>query len=65
MTLPQVQGIAKAHSVSAAQVALKWIVQQGRPLATAVARADYASADLDLWSWGNLTDHEMKTLNAV
>ena len=65
MSLPQVKAVAAAHSVSPAQVALKWIVQQGRPLATAVARADYIKEDLDLWSWGNLTDMEMKTLSAI
>ena len=65
MSLPQVQSIASSHNVSSAQVALKWIVQQGRPLATAVARADYAAEDLDLWSWGALTDAEMATLSAI
>lgn len=63
--IPEVTSIAKAHQVSAAQVALKWIVQQGRPLATAVARADYVKEDLDLWSWGNLTREEMAALSAV
>ena len=32
---------------------------------TAVARADYAAEDLDLWSWGALTDAEMATLSAI
>ena len=65
MHLPEVQAVAKSHSVSPAQVALKWLVQQGRPLATAVAREDYAREDLDLWSWGNLTAAEMQKLRAV
>jgi len=65
MSLPQVKSIAGAHGVSAAQVALKWIVQQGRPLATAVWVEDYMTEDLDLWAWGNLTDAEMATLTAV
>lgn len=65
MTIPEVQAIAASHNVSAAQVALKWIVQQGRPLATAVAKEEYAREDLDLWSWGNLSDDEMKTLAAI
>jgi diketogulonate reductase-like aldo/keto reductase len=60
-----VKSIAGAHGVSAAQVALKWIVQQGRPLATAVWVEDYMTEDLDLWAWGNLTDAEMATLTAV
>lgn len=32
MTLPSVQAAAKNHGVSAAQVALKWLVQRGHPL---------------------------------
>lgn len=65
MTVPEVIAIAKAHSVSAAQVGLKWIVQQGLPLTTAIWNRDYMTEDLDLWSWGNLTDVEMKTLSSV
>ena len=45
-------------------MALKWVVQQGRPLTTAVWRRDFMLADLDLWSWGNLTSREMSELSA-
>jgi len=62
LTLPEVQAVAMAHNVSAAQVALKWIVQQGHPLATAVWREDYMHQDLDLWSWGDLSAGEMALL---
>jgi diketogulonate reductase-like aldo/keto reductase len=48
MTQPQVLEIAAAHDVSAAQVGLKWIVQQGFPLATAVWKLEYMHQDLDL-----------------
>ena len=65
MTIPEVISIAAKHNVSTAQIALKWLVQQGRPLATAVAREDYDKEDLDLWSWGNLTSDEMATLSKV
>jgi len=65
MSIPQVQAIAASHNVSAAQIALKWIVQQGRPLATAVWREDYMKEDLDLWSWGSLTAEEMTTLTSI
>jgi 2,5-diketo-D-gluconate reductase A len=65
MTQPKVKSIAVSHGVSAAQVALKWLVQQGRPLATAVWVEDYMREDLDLWSWGNLTDTEMSILTAI
>eukprot|EP00937_MAST-01D_sp_MAST-1D-sp2_P004853 g4853.t1 len=65
MTIPEVVSIAAKHSVSTAQVALKWLAQQGRPIACASWRQDYMQEDLDLWSWGNLTDDEMDTLTAV
>lgn len=55
----------RTRSNPALAVALKFLVQNGRPLATAVAREDYAKEDLDLWSWGNLTDAEMKELQAI
>ena len=58
-----VVSLAKDEIVS--EVGLKWIVQQGLPLATAVWRADYMKEDLDLWSWGNLTASEMSALSAV
>jgi len=65
LSIPEVQAAAAAHGVSAAQVALKWIVQQGHPLATAVWRKDYVLQDLDLWSWGDLSAEEMAALTAV
>lgn len=65
MTVPEVIAIAATHKVTAAQVGLKWVVQQGLPLATAVWELGYMREDLDLWSWGNLTAAEMKTLAAV
>merc|ERR1711935_876813 len=65
MTIPLVQQVAATHNVSAAQIGLKWIVQQGLPLATAVWKLDYMNEDLDLWSWGNLSAKEMTQLSAV
>ena len=65
MTIPEVVRIASKHDVSPAQVALKWIAQQGRPIACASWQKDYMEEDLDIWSWGNLTDDEMRTLTAV
>lgn len=64
MDIPEVISIGQAHSVSPAQVALKWIVQQQRPLACANWRKDYMLEDIDLWSF-TLTDDEMDTLTAV
>jgi diketogulonate reductase-like aldo/keto reductase len=65
MTLPDVIQIAGVHNVSSAQIGLKWVVQQGYPLATAIWNLPYMQEDLDLWSWGNLSDAEMKTLSQI
>lgn len=65
MTQAEVLSIAAAHGVGPAQIGLKWIVQQGFPLTTAVWDLKYMRQDLDLWSWGNLTEAEMGTLSAV
>eukprot|EP01062_Namystynia_karyoxenos_P000822 TRINITY_DN10298_c0_g3_i1.p1 TRINITY_DN10298_c0_g3~~TRINITY_DN10298_c0_g3_i1.p1 ORF type:complete len:324 (+),score=125.07 TRINITY_DN10298_c0_g3_i1:106-972(+) len=65
MKVAEVQAVAAAHNVSAAQIGLKWVVQQGVPLATAAWKQDYMREDLDLWSWGNLTAAEMEKLSAV
>ena len=65
LSVPEVQAVAATHNVSAAQVALKWIVQRGHPLATSVWNPEYMAEDLDLWSWGDLCDAEMSTLDSV
>ena len=65
LTIPEVISIANSHNVSAAQVGLKWIAQQGRPIACAAWQKDFMVEDLDLWSWGNLTAAEMATLAAI
>lgn len=64
MTVPEVVAIAGSHHKSPAQVGLKWVVQQGHPLVTAVWDLEYMIEDLDLWSW-TLTAAEMATLTAV
>ncbi len=53
------------HNVSGAQIALKWLVQQGISAVTAVHRPEYVAEDLDLWSWGNLSAVEMAKLAAI
>ena len=60
-----VVSIAKVHNVSGAQIALKWLVQQGISAVTAVHRPEYVAEDLDLWSWGNLSAAEMAKLAAI
>ena len=58
--------VAKKHGVSAAQVALKWILQQPGPhtLTTQSHDLSYDKEDLGLWSF-NLTETEIQTLDAV
>lgn len=56
-------GIAKAHNVSTAQVALKWIVQHGVPAVTKADNPIYLAEDIALWPW-NLTATEMAALDA-
>merc|ERR1712032_233464 len=65
LSLPELKAIGQQHGVSSAQVALKWIIQSGHPLATAVWNPEYMAEDLDLWSWGNLTADEMNRLDAL
>ena len=65
LTLKEVISIAQVHNVSPAQIGLKWIIQQNIPLTTAAWIEDYMKQDLDLWSWGNLTQDEMSQLSAV
>jgi diketogulonate reductase-like aldo/keto reductase len=60
---PDVRRIAAAHGVAAAQVALRWVVQQGIAFATAAQNPAYMVEDLDLFSF-ELSDAEMATLAA-
>lgn len=63
--IPQVVAVAQEHKVSPAQVALKWLVQQNISVVTAAHNPEYIAEDIDLWSWGELTDAEMATLAAI
>merc|ERR1712107_759808 len=56
-----VKGMGAAHNVSAAQVALRWIVQRGHTLAVLSSSPEHQANDADLWSF-QLTDDEMGTL---
>ena len=60
----QVAAVAQAHGVSAAQVALRWIAQQGGLVVTAAEKAEYLAEDLDIFGF-ELTDAEMSTLAAI
>ena len=49
---PTVIAVAKTHNVSAAQVALRWLVQRNITVVTAADNPEYIAEDVDLWSWG-------------
>merc|ERR1719263_2773541 len=59
-----IRGIAAAHNVSAAQVALRWIVQRGDVIAVMSANQEHQANDADLWSF-ELTDDEVETLTKL
>ena len=61
---PTVIAVAKAHKVSAAQVALRWLVQQNITLVTAANELEYIEEDLDVFSFA-LSAQEMRTLAAL
>lgn len=54
--------IGQAYSKSAAQVALKWLVDHGVPLATKSDSATNLAQDIDMFSW-ELTANDMSTLD--
>lgn len=56
--------IAKAHNVSAPQVALRWVVQAGHVMTVLSESVDYDVEDADLFSF-ELSDAEMDTLNKL
>jgi len=57
----KILAIAKAHNVSAAQVALRWIAQRGHTLAVLTSNPEHQANDADLWSF-ELSDEEVDTL---
>ena len=61
-----VKAMAATHNKSAAQVALRWVLQLGHTLTTSTAREDYMRDDIAGVSlpW-SLSDAEMATLNAL
>jgi len=56
-------GIAKMHGVSSAQVALKYLVDNGVPLAVESSNVDHLRSNLDLWSW-KFTKKEKEALDS-
>lgn len=61
----RLSSIASVHNVSTAQVALRWIVQQGCPVATSPGvNQEYSLEDLNLGSF-KLSSAEMAALSAI
>merc|ERR550539_2272742 len=54
--------IAAAHNKSTAELALKWLVANGIPLAVQSTNPKHLAADIDLWSW-HFTADEKKLLD--
>ena len=62
---PSLTQVASAHQVSTAQVALRWVVQQGVPLATSPGgNPEYIAADLAIGDF-TLADEEMALLSKL
>lgn len=62
---PTVLKVAKGHNVSAAEVGMRWILQQGMTLVTASSKAQYDTEDIHGVGAFALTDAEMAELSAV
>ena len=56
--------IGRAHGKSAAQIALKWIVQRGIAVVTKSSSLAHLKQDIDLFDF-NLTSAELAALNAA
>jgi len=61
---PDVAAVAKVHNKTTAQVALRWVVQQGIVATTSSSKAAYDKADLDIFGFA-LSDEEMSRLGVL
>ena len=61
---PLVSSIGAAHNKSGAQVALRWIWQNGVAVTTKATKQLYLEEDIDLFDW-ELTADEMTKTNAA
>ena len=61
---PTVRAVAAAHNRSAAQVALRWVVQQGIVAVTSSEKIEHVASDLAIFDF-SLTDAEMAELEKV
>ena len=61
---PAVRAVARTRGKSAAQVALRWLVQQNITFVTAGTNPDYLRDDLDVFDF-DLSKEELQTLAAI
>lgn len=61
---PQVVAVGKAHNKSSAQVALRWVTQQGVVAVTASTKPSHLAGDLDIFDF-TLSSDEMATLTKI
>ena len=61
---PTVQSIASVRGKSAAQVALRWVLQLGHALVTSTESVAHMRSDLDIFEWA-LDAGEMRTLSRL
>merc|ERR1712129_208103 len=59
-----VLAVAAAHKKIAAQVAMRWLVQQGIPAVTASSNPQHLEGDLDVFTFA-LSEDEMSLLGAI
>eukprot|EP00966_Prymnesium_polylepis_P114092 2636850-Prymnesium_polylepis.1 len=57
-----VHEIANAHGKSAAQVGLKWVLQQGHTAITTTENVDHMRGNLDVFDW-ELSEGELARLS--
>jgi len=60
----QLQAIGKKYHKTAAQVAIKWIVQQGHLVAVLASSEKHQQEDVDMFSW-SLTSSEMDEISRI
>ncbi len=61
---PKIQQIAKAHGKTAAQVILRWHIQEGFSVIPGATNPDYIKENIAIFDFA-LTDEEMKTMRSL
>ena len=64
LTEPVLRKIAAGRRKSAAQVALKWLLQQGMVVVPKASSTDHLQENLDLFDW-ELSDEEMRQIDSL